>query len=394
MVSFFYKLKHRFCILYIEKIRKPKYILNLFGAEDEGRTELPSERKKRRAREEEGRVVNSAEINQTIVLAVTLSMVALLAGFYVETLKRFAVETFSMMSAVEKSVSEENVWSFIVGVIVVMLKIIGPLLAAALFVGIASNVAQTKFLFTTKNIKVDFKRIAPTWKNLKDRVLFSPQNLMNMVKVLFKMIIVLVITTLTVRRYYPRLLIIGTLSLSDSVVLFFNIVLEMFFKVIAFMSVVAVIDYIFQKRQYIETLKMTKFEMKEEFKEMEGNPLVKGKLQEMAKRIVNRSMFKAVPEADVVITNPTHFAVALKYEEGSMRAPIVVAKGTDNIALKIKEIAKGSDIEIIENKPLARELYYNVEIGDYIPEKMFYVVSRILAAVYRMRRNKPRNRRA
>ena len=177
------------------------------------------------------------------------------------------------------------------------------------------------------------------------------------------------------------------MELAQSMHVFFFIVLEMVAKVLLFMIVISVIDYYFQKREYINSLKMTKHEQKEEFKEMEGDPLVKSQLQDMARRIVSRTMLKSVPEADVIITNPTHFAVALKYESGDY-APIVTAKGLDHIALKIREIAKDNDIEIVENKPLARELYYNVEIGQYIPEKLFHVVSRILGEVYRIRNEK------
>ena len=370
------------------------YILDMFAAEDEGKTELPTERKKRRAREEEGRVVNSGEINQTVVLAIAISVISLFMLFYIDVLKRFMVQLFSMLSNTEDIGVVENIYQLSIDSLIVILKIAGPVFLAALFIGVASNVAQTQFLFTTKNIKVDMKRIAPTWKNFKDRVLFSPQNLMNMVKVLFKIIILMMITTFTIKSYYPKILMMGTYSLSSAASLFLSIVVEMFFKVIAFMAIVAAIDYFFQKRQYTNTLKMTKFEMKQEFKETEGDPLVKARLQEMSRRIVNRSMLKAVPDADVIITNPTHFAIALKYQEGAMQAPTVIAKGTDNVALKIKSIAIENGVEIVENKPLARELYYNVEVGDYIPERMFYVISRILAAVYRMRRMKFRNGRS
>ena len=177
------------------------------------------------------------------------------------------------------------------------------------------------------------------------------------------------------------------MELAQAMNVFFFIVLEMIGKVMIFMIIVAVVDYYFQRKQYINSLKMTKHEMKEEFKEMEGDPLVKNQLQEMARKIVSRTMLKSVPEADVIITNPTHFAVALKYQSGDY-APIVTAKGVDNIALKIKEIAKEHEVEIVENKPLARELYYNVDIGQYIPEKLFHVVSRILGEVYRIRNEK------
>ncbi len=368
------------------------YVLDLFSAEDEGRTEQPTELKKRRAREEEGRVVNSQEINQAIVLAVSVAIIAVLMMFYVDTLRAYIIQTFSLMGNIERGISEENMGQLFINMIVVVFKIAGPLLLTAMLVGLAANLAQTKFLFTTKSIKVDLKRIAPTWKNFKDRVLFSPQNLMNVVKVLFKMGILIVITSLTIKKYHSEILVIGSYALNDAASLLLSVVVEMFFKVIAFMLIVAAIDYFFQKRQYINTLKMSKHEVKQEYKDMEGDPLIKGKMQEMARRIVNRSMLKAVPEADVVITNPTHFAVALKYET-SAYAPTVIAKGVDNMALKIKEIAKNNDVEIVENKPLARELYHNVEVGQYIPEEMFNVVSIILASVYRMRRAKSLTRR-
>lgn len=374
------------------KLSGGAYVLDLFAAEDEGRTEQPTELKKRRAREEEGRVVNSQEINQAIVLAISIAMIAVLMMFYVDTLRAYIIQTFSMMGNVERDMSPENVKQTGIDMLVVVCKITGPLLLTAMFIGLSANLAQTKFLFTTKSIKVDFKKIAPSWKNFKDRVLFSPQNLMNVAKVLFKMGILIAITALTIRKYHSQLLVVGSYSLGAAGTLFLSIVVEMFFKVIAFMLIVAAADYYFQKRQYINTLKMSKHEIKQEFKDVEGDPLIKGKMQEMARRIVNRSMMKAVPEADVVITNPTHFAVALKYEQHAY-APTVIAKGVDNIALKIREIATNNDIEIVENKPLARELYYNVEIGQYIPEEMFNVVSIILASVYRMRRMKSVNRR-
>ncbi len=374
------------------KLSGGTYVLDLFAAEDEGRTEQPTELKKRRAREEEGRVVNSQEINQAIVLAVSVAITAVLMMFYVDTLRGYIIQTFSLMGNIERGITAENVSQLAINMMVVVFKISGPLLITALFVGLAANLAQTKFLFTTKSIKVDLKRIAPTWKNFKDRVLFSPQNLMNMAKVLFKMFILIIVTSMTIKKYYSEILVQGSYSLGDAASFWLSIVIEMFFKVIAFMIIVAAVDHYFQKRQYINTLKMSKHEVKQEFKDMEGDPLIKGKMQEMARRIVNRSMMKAVPEADVVITNPTHFAIALKYESGAY-APTVIAKGVDNIALKIKEIAKNNDVEIVENKPLARELYYNVEIGQYIPEEMFNVVSVILASVYRMRRMKSVTRR-
>ncbi|EKV56475.1 flagellar biosynthesis protein FlhB [Brachyspira hampsonii] len=364
------------------------YVLTLFASpEDEGRTELPTERKKRKAREEEGRVVNSAEINQTLVLAVSIAVIALLTTYFTHTVVQFFISIMNKISNADASINNAAYTDMLLEIFVLIAKTAGIIMAVALVVGVGVNLAQTQFLFTTKKLKPNFKRIAPTWSNFKERVFISSQNLMNLAKILFKMIVISFLTFTTIYGKRSELFNMVSMGLSQSMNLFFFIVLEMLAKVIIFMIIVSAFDYFFQKRQYINSLKMTKHEMKEEFKEMEGDPLVKSQLQEMARKIVSRTMLKSVPEADVVITNPTHFAVALKYENGDY-APIVTAKGADHIALRIKEIAKENDVQIVENKPLARELYYNVELGQYIPEKLFHVVSRILGEVYRIRNEK------
>lgn len=364
------------------------FVLTLFASpEDEGRTELPTERKKRRAREEEGRVVNSVEINQTLVLAVTIGLIFILAGYLTHTVGQFFMEIINKISDADNTMNLNAMPDIFLNIIFLVAKTAGIILFAALIVGVGINLAQTRFLFTVKKLKPNFKRIAPTWTNFKERVFVSPQNLMNLAKILFKMIIIAILTFTTINGKRNELFNMINMELAQAMNVFFFIVLEMLAKVIVFLIIVSVFDYFFQRRQHIKSLKMTKYEMKEEFKEMEGDPLVKSQLQEMARKIVNRTMLKAVPEADVIITNPTHFAVALKYNNGDY-APMVTAKGADHIALRIKEIAKENEIEIVENKPLARELFYNVDIGKYIPEKLFHVVSKILGEVYRIRDEK------
>lgn len=364
------------------------FVLTLFASpEDEGRTELPTERKKRRAREEEGRVVNSVEINQTLVLAITIGLISILAGYLTHTIGQFFMEIINKISDADNTMNINALPDIFLNIIFLITKTAGIILFAALIVGVGVNLAQTRFLFTTKKLKPNFKRIAPTWSNFKERVFISSQNVMNLAKILFKMLVIAFLTFTTINGKRSELFNMINMELSQAMNVFFFIVLEMLAKVIIFLMIVSVFDYFFQRRQHIKSLKMTKYEMKEEFKEMEGDPLVKSQLQEMARKIVNRTMLKAVPEADVIITNPTHFAVALKYNNGDY-APIVTAKGADHIALKIKEIAKENEIEIVENKPLARELFYNVDIGKYIPEKLFHVVSTILTNVYKIRDEK------
>lgn len=381
------KFKARLYRKYLRLTGK-SFVLTLFASpEDEGRTELPTERKKRRAREEEGRVVNSVEINQTLVLAITIGLIFILAGYLTHTVGQFFIEIMNKISDADNTMNLNALPDIFLNIIFLITKTAGIILFAALIVGVGINLAQTRFLFTTKKLKPNFKRIAPTWSNFKERVFVSPQNLMNLAKILFKMIIIAFLTFTIINGKRNELFNMINMELSQAMQVFFFIVLEMLAKVVIFLIIVSIFDYFFQRRQHIKSLKMTKHEMKEEFKEMEGDPLVKSKLQEMARNIVSRTMLKSVPEADVIITNPTHFAVALKYNNGDY-APTVTSKGADNIALKIKEIAKENDVEIVENKPLARELYYNVDIGEYIPEKLFYVVSKILGEVYRIRDEK------
>ena len=387
LFEFFIKCKAKLYRKYLRLTGKG-FVLTLFASpEDEGRTELPTERKKRRAREEEGRVVNSVEINQTLVLAVTIGLIFILAGYLTHTVGQFFMEIINKISDADNTMNLNGLPDIFLSIIVLVSKTAGIILFAALIVGVGVNLAQTRFLFTVKKLKPNFKRIAPTWTNFKERVFVSPQNLMNLAKILFKMFVIAIITFTTINGKRNELFNMINMELTQAMNVFFFIVLEMLAKVIVFLIIVSVFDYFFQRRQHIKSLKMTKYEMKEEFKEMEGDPLVKSQLQEMARKIVNRTMLKAVPEADVIITNPTHFAVALKYNNGDY-APMVTAKGADNIALRIKEIAKENEIEIVENKPLARELFYNVDIGKYIPEKLFHVVSKILGEVYRIRDEK------
>ena len=273
------------------RITKKGYMLTLFASpEDEGRTELPTERKKRKAREEEGRVVNSVEINQTLVLAVTIAVIALLTTYLTDTVSKFFMTILNKISTADTAMNVLSLPDMFLEIVVLIAKTAGIVLAAALVVGVGINLAQTKFLFTTKKLKPNFKRISPTWSNFKERVFVSSQNLMNLAKILFKMVVISFITFTTIYGKSSELFNMTNMELPQAMHLFFFIVLEMLAKVIVFMIIVSAFDYFFQRRQYINSLKMTKHEMKEEFKEMEGDPLVKSQLQDMARKIVSRTL--------------------------------------------------------------------------------------------------------
>ena len=163
-----------------------------------------------------------------------------------------------------------------------------------------------------------------------------------------------------------------------------QVVFNLVFKIIGLFMVMAILDLIYQKWQNTQDLKMSKQEVKEEFKQQEGDPQIKGKIRQKQRQMAMARMMKEVPKADVIITNPTHFAVALKYEAG-MPAPVVLAKGQDAVAQKIKELARENSVPIVENKPLARALYAAVDVGGSIPQELFKAVAEVLAYVYKLK---------
>ena len=175
------------------------------------------------------------------------------------------------------------------------------------------------------------------------------------------------------------------ISLNQALLLLSDIIFDIGIVICVIYIVVGIIDYVFQKRKFRKDMMMTKQEVKDEWKNTEGSPEVKQKQRQRMAEVSRRRMMQAVPEADVVITNPTHFAVALKYEQNKGRAPVVVAKGEDFLAARIKEAAKENNVEIVENKPLARMLYYNVELNEEIPPELYQAVAEVLAFVYNLK---------
>jgi flagellar biosynthetic protein FlhB len=259
-----------------------------------------------------------------------------------------------------------------------------PVLIVAFVAAILGNVVQVGFLFTVKPITPDFGRITPRFSRWLQRAFGSSEALFNLAKSVVKVVIIVAIAYLNIRGALPRItrLVMMPFALGVSLIaqLGFRIVLEAAIAMLAFSAV----DYWFQRRQHRESLKMSKQEVKEERKMYEGDPLTRSRLRERMREIMRRNMLKAVPKADVVITNPTHYAVALEYNRSLMIAPTVVAKGADLVAQKIREVAQENGVPLVENKPLAQALYREVEIGDVIPEKFYDVMSTILAEVYRV----------
>jgi len=258
-----------------------------------------------------------------------------------------------------------------------------PVMAVAMIVAMFSNFLQFGFLFTTETMKLDLKKIDPI-KGIKK--IISLRAIVNLIKSLLKVAFIGSVTGMIIWMNLDDVLSLSFHSPWDTLTTVAKLAAMMGIASAIALLIIAILDYIYEKFEYEKQLRMSKQDIKDEYKNMEGDPLIKSKIKQRQREMAMRRMMQEVPKADVVITNPTHYAVALRYDDGSMDAPKVVAKGADFVAQKIKMIAKENDIVMVENRPLARALYDQVEIGEEVPEEFFKAVAEILAYVYRIKR--------
>ncbi len=357
--------------------------LQWFAAEDEGRTEDPTEYKIRKAREE-GRVAKSQDLNAALV--VLLPVVALIIlGPYIFT------SLMQVISFFFERCTTENLFNgaWFITFLIYLFKTVFPITLIAMFSGIAGNIIQNRgFLFSAKPIRPDFKRITPNFARFFKRALFSAEGLFNLAKSLFKVVIIGFIGYLVIRASITTMISTLQAGFADSV--FF--VAKTAAKILAFAAAallaLSVPDYIFQRKQFMDSLKMSKTEISDEYKELEGDPLIKAQINRRMQAILQKTGIKNVPDADVVITNPTHFAVALQWKPDEMSAPMVIAKGADTAAQNIKRVAREHGIPLTENVPLARALYANVALGQLVPAEYYQSLSIIFMKVYSLKGKK------
>ncbi len=359
--------------------------LQWFAAEDEGRTEEPTETKLRKAREE-GRIPKSHELSSAIVLLVTVVTLIVAAPFYL----RWCVEIlkFYFTRVAEKSFVQPGFFHVF---IFSMMKMVLPLAITGIVAGVTANIIQNKgFLYTTKTIEPQFSKIVPKFGQYLKKTLFSFEGTFNVLKSLFKVASVSLTAYIIIRMNVPVILkLIQTASVYGAVARIASATATILVSCAFIFIVIAIPDYFVQKKQFLESMKMSKEELKQEFKEQEGDPEVKAHLAKAQRDLLQMDIPAQVEKSDVVITNPTHYAVALYYDRGvTESAPKVMAKGVDVLALRIKSIAKEKNVPVVENRPLARTLYSECEIGDIIPENLFTAVSTIYSQLRKFNKNK------
>lgn len=337
--------------------------LQWFAAEDEGRTEEPSEYKLKKAREE-GRVAKSQELGGALVMFVTVLVLIICAKFFFRNCAEIMVYFFTRCA--EPTPFQRQYFVFF---IVCMVKMVLPLVLSGVVAGVLANIVQNKgFIFSTKPIEMQFSKITPKVGQYLKKTMFSFEGGFNILKSFFKVIVIAFVAYLVIRSDMKVFLeflnvsdipsAVGRIATSAAKILVIGALIFL---------LIAVPDYFVQKKQFIESMKMTKQEVKQEYKEMEGDPEVKAKLEQAQKDLLQKNMPQMVAKSDVVIANPTHFAVALLYDRNVADAPQVMAKGADQLAFRIREIAKENDVPIVENRPLARALYAETDVGDIIP---------------------------
>lgn len=260
-----------------------------------------------------------------------------------------------------------------------ILIVLAPFFLIGFMVAFVGDYIQVKWKFTTKPLQPKFNKMNPISGMKK---IFSLNSIMELLKAFLKIGLIAYVVYSTIKEQYNVIYLLFQMQLLQGVLLAGQMAINLGLKCSVVYVLIAGIDFIYQKRKFRKDQMMTKQEIKEEFKQSEGDPQIKGKIRQKMREASQRRMMQDLPKADVVITNPTHLAVAIQYDKEVAEAPIVLAKGQDYMAQKIREAAKEHKIEIVENKPLARMLYHNVEIGQQIPPELYQAVAEVLAMVY------------
>lgn len=366
-----------------------KYNLQLFAKDGPGgeKTEPASQKKLSDARKE-GNVAKSKEIVNAVTLLIAFTFLKSSVGNIGISIMELYTLVYERIPTYASNTKDINVGSacLIIGELLQqMIEIILPFLLVGFAVSFLMEVFQVKWVVTTKPLQPKFGKLNPV-KGFKR--IFSKQSLMNLLKSMGVVIICGAVFISSLSAFKDMLFNLYDLSIMNAIIAIGDFVFDVALKISAIYLVIGFADFAFQKWKFKEDMKMTKQEVKDEYKNQEGDPKVKSQQKAKMRQASQRRMMQQLPKADVVITNPTHFAVALMYDTSVASAPLVIAKGEDYLAQKIKEKARESKIEIVENKPLARALYQSVEIGEEVPEELYQAVAEVLAYVYNLKNKK------
>lgn len=365
-----------------ELFRRRPFSYDLQRFADGDKTEEPTAKKREEAAKK-GQVGKSQEVSTAFVLLIGFFVIKALWERIYANIAEYTVYIFGHLN---QTIDVETVLNLFIGMVFVLGQTAFPIMIAVMIVGLAVNIFQGGWHFNSEKLEPKLDNLNPI--NGFGR-LFSKRSLVELVKSLLKIAIIgfFIYNYLKDEIFTMPQFIFYDLTTSLSKIS--DIIFGLVFQVIGVIMILAFADLAYQKWQTTQDLKMTKQEVKDEFKQVEGDPQIKGKIRQKQRQMAMSRMMQEVPKADVIVTNPTHFAVALKYEKGMM-APKVVAKGADFVAQKIKSVGRENDVPLVENRPLARALYASAEVGDFVPRELYQSVAEVLAYVYRLKHRRRR----
>lgn len=350
--------------------------------EGQEKTEQPSSKKLEDARKK-GMVAKSIEVNSLLIVVTGLITIFLLQSYIGQRMSSFTINIFNSLDTLPKKIS--LLPNMALDWYLFFFSLLAPMMTAIVLVGLASNIAQVGFKLSPEALAPKFSKINPV--NGIKRI-FSSKSVVEIFKTLLKFFVIALFTYLILSDLIVASAYLDNLNPSEVIIFMLDNAFSLLWKIALLYAVIAAIDFVYQRYKFKKEMMMTKQEVKEEMKQLEGDPTVKGRIRKMQMQAAQQRMMANLPTADVVITNPTHYAVALKYDMTKDSAPEVIAKGVDLLAQRIKKVAAEHNIPLHEDRELARALYKMCDVGDKIPPSLFKAVAQVLAYVYNLKKKK------
>jgi flagellar biosynthesis protein FlhB len=346
---------------------------------EDNKTERATPKRTQDAREK-GQVAKSREVGSALIMVACLAYFYFGAGGIIGPMMEVMKSSFRDLQRVDMTV--DMIQLLVFTLLVKTLAMVMPLLLTLMAAGVVANLLQVGIIFSAEPIQPKLSKISPL-NGLKN--LFSFKTVAELLKSIVKISMVGIIAYLTIHNEMLGVLPLMEQDIWQIMTYIGHVSFKILFATCWVLIILALLDYLYQHWEHGRSLRMSKQDIRDEYKNMEGDPLIKSRIRRLQREMAMRRMMAKVPTADVVITNPTHLAVALKYDQGRMAAPVVVAKGANLIAERIKEIAKENGVAVVENKPLAQVLYKMVDIAEAIPDNLYQAVAEVLAYVYRLK---------
>jgi flagellar biosynthetic protein FlhB len=351
----------------------------LYFAATEEKTEPATPHRKQEARKK-GQVGKSSDLNAALVMIAVIVVLYSIRGYFGENISTYV--RYILSQEMNTALNSTQLFDLYKMSLLLCLKVLAPVLGAVVIFGILANLMQVGILFSSEAMKPKLSHINPV-EGFKR--IFSKRAVFEFVKTLLKVLVIGLVVFNLAQKAYPQLLLLFNMSLAKSIDYIAKLIFRITITATVTFFIIAILDFVYQKWEFGRSLRMSVDEVKKEFKQTEGDPQIKAQIRAKQRMMSMNRMMQSIPEATVVVTNPTHLAVVLKYDD-TMEAPQITAKGAGYVAQRIKEKAAEHNIPIVEDKPLARSLFKSSEIGDFVPVDLYQAVAGVIAAIYALKK--------